>query len=44
MHKWIEKLDKFLRISGRELLAHADNISAEAAKLKAEMDAVQSAL
>jgi hypothetical protein len=38
MRKWIEKLDVFLKISGRELLDHAGKISAEAAKLKAEME------
>jgi hypothetical protein len=38
MRKWIEKLDEFLKISGRELLAHAGKISAETAKLKAEME------
>lgn len=38
MSKWIKKLDEFLKISGRELLAHAGKISAEAAKLKAEME------
>jgi hypothetical protein len=38
MRNWIEKLDEFLKISGRELLHHAGKISAEAAKLKAEME------
>jgi len=38
MHNWIEKLDEFLKISGRELLDHAGKISAETAKLKAEME------
>jgi hypothetical protein len=38
MRNWIEKLDEFLKISGRELLDHAGNISAESAKLKAEME------
>ena len=38
MRNWIEKLDEFLKISGRELLDHAGKISAEAAKLKAEME------
>jgi hypothetical protein len=36
MRKWIEKLDEFLRISGRELLDHAGRISAESARAKAE--------
>ena len=38
MRNWIEKLDEFLKISGRELLDHAGKISAEAAKLKAEIE------
>jgi hypothetical protein len=38
MCNWIEKLDEFLKISGRKLLDHAGNISAETAKLKAEME------
>jgi len=38
MRNWIEKLDEFLRISGRDLLDHAGKISAETAKLKAEME------
>jgi len=38
MRNWIEKLDEFLKISGRELLDHAGRISAETAKLKAEME------
>ena len=38
MRNWIEKLDEFLKISGRELLDHAGKISAETAKLKAEME------
>jgi hypothetical protein len=36
MHDWIEKLDEFLKISGRELLDHAGKISAELAKAKTE--------
>lgn len=36
MRNWIEKLDEFLRISGRELLDHAGKISAEMARAKAE--------
>ena len=38
MRKWIEKLDEFLKISGRELLDHAGKISAETAKAKAERE------
>jgi hypothetical protein len=38
MCNWIEKLDEFLKISGRDLLDHAGKISAETAKLKAEME------
>jgi hypothetical protein len=38
MLNWIEKLDEFLKISGRELLEHAGRISAETAKAKAEME------
>ena len=38
MRKWIEKLDEFLKISGRELLDHAGKISAETAKMKAELE------
>ncbi|MFH1902542.1 MAG: virulence RhuM family protein [Candidatus Omnitrophota bacterium] len=38
MRNWIEKLDEFLKISGRELLNHAGKISTETAKLKAEME------
>jgi hypothetical protein len=36
MRDWIVKLDEFLKISGRKLLDHAGNISAEMAKAKAE--------
>lgn len=36
MRNWIEKLDEFLKISGRKLLDHAGKISAEMAKAKAE--------
>jgi len=36
MRDWIAKLDEFMRISGRELLDHAGQISAEQARLKAE--------
>lgn len=35
MKDWIQKLDDFLKLSGKELLNHAGNVSAEVAKLKA---------
>ena len=35
MKDWIQKLDDFLKLSGKELLNHAGSISAEVAKLKA---------
>ena len=38
MRDWIAKLDEFLKISGRKLLDHAGQISAEAAKAKAEQE------
>jgi hypothetical protein len=38
MRNWIEKLDEFLKISGRELLDHAGHVSAETAKAKAESE------
>jgi hypothetical protein len=38
MRQWIEKLDEFLRISGREMLDHAGHISAETARAKAEQE------
>ena len=38
MRNWIEKLDEFLKISGRELLNHAGKISAETARAKAEKE------
>jgi hypothetical protein len=38
MQNWIEKLDEFLKISGRELLDHAGKISSETARMKAEME------
>lgn len=38
MRQWVEKLDEFLTISGRELLDHAGRVSAEAARLKAERE------
>ncbi len=38
MRDWIVKLDEFLKISGRQLLDHAGQVSAEAAKAKAELE------
>lgn len=38
MRDWIAKLDEFLEVSGRELLDHAGNISAETARAKAESE------
>ena len=38
MRNWITKLDEFLTISGRELLDHAGDVSAESAKTKAELE------
>ncbi|HXH92806.1 MAG TPA: virulence RhuM family protein [Thermoanaerobaculia bacterium] len=38
MCNWVEKLDEFLRVSGRELLDHAGQISAETARAKAERE------
>jgi hypothetical protein len=38
MGNWIEKLDEFLKISGRELLDHAGRISADTARAKAERE------
>ncbi len=38
MQDWIAKLDEFLKISGRELLDHAGQVSAANAKTKAEME------
>ena len=38
MRNWIEKLDEFLKISGRDLLNHAGKISAETARAKAEKE------
>ncbi|MEJ1935044.1 virulence RhuM family protein [Nostoc sp. NIES-2111] len=38
MRDWIAKLDDFLRISDREILAHAGRISAEVARAKAELE------
>jgi hypothetical protein len=36
MKDWIVKLDDFMKLSGREILAHAGSIRAEDAKLKAD--------
>jgi len=38
MRNWIEKLDEFLKISGRELLDHAGHVAAETARAKAEQE------
>ena len=38
MRDWIAKLDEFLKLSEHELLDHAGKISAEQAKMKAEME------
>ena len=38
MRDWIEKLDEFLKLSEHELLDHAGKISAEQAKMKAELE------
>ena len=38
MRDWITKLDEFLKLSEHELLDHSGKISAEQAKLKAEME------
>src|ERR1019366_7802375 len=38
MRDWIEKLDEFLKLSEHELLDHAGKITAEQAKLKAELE------
>ncbi len=38
MRDWLSKLDEFLRISGRELLDHAGQISADGARAKAEQE------
>jgi len=34
MQDWLTKLDEFLEVSGRQVLEHAEAISAEAAKSK----------
>ena len=38
MKDWIQKLDDFLKLSGKELLTHAGRISTEIAKQKADME------
>ena len=38
MKDWIQKLDDFLKLSGRELLAHVGKISAEVAREKASLE------
>ena len=38
MKDWIQKVDDFLKLSGKELLTHAGRISAEIAKQKADME------
>lgn len=38
MRAWIDKLDEFLKISGRPLLDHAGSVSAEEARAKAERE------
>lgn len=38
MRDWIEKLDDFLKLSEHELLDHAGKISAEQARVKAELE------
>ncbi len=38
MKDWIQKLDDFLRLSGKELLTHVGTISAELAKEKANLE------
>jgi hypothetical protein len=38
MRDWITKLDEFLKISGRELLDHAGQVSADSAREKAELE------
>jgi hypothetical protein len=38
MQEWNTKLDEFLSISGRDLLDHAGNVSAESARRKAELE------
>ena len=38
MKDWIQKLDGFLQLSGKELLTHAGSISAQVAKMKANAE------
>ncbi|HET7506391.1 MAG TPA: RhuM family protein [Kofleriaceae bacterium] len=38
MRDWVDKLDEFLKASGRKLLDHVGTISAEVAKAKAERE------
>lgn len=38
MRDWIDKLDDFLRVSGRDLLDHAGTVSSDAAKAKAKQE------
>ena len=38
MKDWMQKLDDFLKLSGKELLTHAGSISAEIVKLKADTE------
>lgn len=38
MKDWIQKLDDFLKLSGKELLSHAGKISAELARQKADTE------
>jgi hypothetical protein len=38
MADWIAKLDEFLKLSNHELLDHAGKITAEQARLKAELE------
>ncbi len=38
MKDWIQKLDDFLTLSGKQLLTHAGTVSAEVAKLKADSE------
>ena len=41
MRDWIAKLDDFMRISDREILTHAGNVSHEAARARAEAEFVK---
>lgn len=38
MKDWIKKLDDFFKLSGKELLTHAESVSVEMAKLKADTE------